>query len=376
MTEISISAYAAPRTDPLIPRLYECCDTPDAWRDLLDDFSAEMGAVSAVVQRLRLDGVRAHSFWIVHDTRINMRGYESLISDTGNPRLEGKRFPNAAKRLVFDDDLFAPEESSLKQSLQDRLAQLGLGKFLGCLIPVDDNEFVALALHREMGAPGDFSAYQLERLVQLQHHFTKAARLSGLVARGRVLGNVMDATLNRLRFGVVVCGIDGLVVWANSLAEAILSRSPQLRLHNGRLCCTSSARQRQLAQALANQSSAARPTWLRFDSGSGLLQIALQKLQNARENGPFFMVVVSDGHSHGQVAPEALQELFSLTTAEARLASAFAAGATLENYASARGIGLGTVRYQIKQVFSKTGAKSQADLMRQILCCAAAQIIE
>ena len=375
MTEITIS-YAAPRTDPLIPRLYECCDTPDAWRDLLDDFSAEMGAVSAVVQRLRLDSVRAHSFWMVHDTRIDMRAYQSLISDTGNPRLEGKRFHNAARRLVFDDDLFAPEEFSLKQSLQERLAQLGLGKFLGCLVPFDDNEFVALALHREVGTPGDFSAYQLERLAQLQHHFTKAARLSGLVARGRVLGNVMDSTLNRLRFGVIVCRIDGHVIWANSLAEAMLSRNPQLRLHNGRLYCTSSARQQQLAQALTNQSREARPTWLRLDSGHGLLQIALQKLHNTREDGPFFIVAVSDGQSYGQVAPEALQELFGLTTAEARLASAFAAGATLENYASARGIGLGTVRYQIKQVFSKSGAKSQADLMRRILCCAAAQIIE
>ena len=63
-----------------------------------------------------------------------------------------------------------------------------------------------------------------------------------------------------------------------------------------------------------------------------------------------------------------------LTAAEARLTSAFVSGVPLEEYAQRRGVGLGTVRFQMKQVLAKTGTNRQADLVRRILCSAAAQL--
>ncbi|MCP1612676.1 DNA-binding CsgD family transcriptional regulator [Azospirillum lipoferum] len=74
------------------------------------------------------------------------------------------------------------------------------------------------------------------------------------------------------------------------------------------------------------------------------------------------------------VPAEALVALFGLTVAEASLANVFVSGLTLEEYAQRRGAGLGTVCFQMKQVLARTGTNRQADLVRRVLCSAAAQL--
>ncbi|MGF2508686.1 helix-turn-helix transcriptional regulator, partial [Ralstonia pseudosolanacearum] len=80
----------------------------------------------------------------------------------------------------------------------------------------------------------------------------------------------------------------------------------------------------------------------------------------------------SDGNLAGEIPAAALAALFDLTEAESRLASALVQGDTLEQYAQRRGVSIGTVRYQLKQVLSKTGTNRQSELMRKVLCSAAA----
>jgi DNA-binding CsgD family transcriptional regulator len=58
-----------------------------------------------------------------------------------------------------------------------------------------------------------------------------------------------------------------------------------------------------------------------------------------------------------------LQDLFDLTPAEARVAHGIAAGKTVHDLAREAGLALGTIRQQLKSVFSKTGVSRQADLV-------------
>jgi DNA-binding CsgD family transcriptional regulator len=58
-----------------------------------------------------------------------------------------------------------------------------------------------------------------------------------------------------------------------------------------------------------------------------------------------------------------IQDLFDLTPAEARVARGIAAGKTVHDLADEAGIAAGTVRQQLKSVFSKTGVSRQADLV-------------
>jgi DNA-binding CsgD family transcriptional regulator len=82
----------------------------------------------------------------------------------------------------------------------------------------------------------------------------------------------------------------------------------------------------------------------------------------ARE--PAALVLVSDPDEAPMVPREVLIQLFGLTPAEARLALALGAGESLEDAAETFGVGLTTVRTQLRQVFAKTDTNRQADLVR------------
>jgi DNA-binding CsgD family transcriptional regulator len=58
-----------------------------------------------------------------------------------------------------------------------------------------------------------------------------------------------------------------------------------------------------------------------------------------------------------------IQDLFNLTPAEARVARGIASGKTVHDLANEAGLAAGTVRQQLKSVFSKTGLSRQADLV-------------
>jgi len=58
---------------------------------------------------------------------------------------------------------------------------------------------------------------------------------------------------------------------------------------------------------------------------------------------------------------------FSLTPTESRVASALFKGMTVKDYAFTAGIKVSTVRFHLKQIYSKTGAHRQPDLVRILL---------
>ena len=66
----------------------------------------------------------------------------------------------------------------------------------------------------------------------------------------------------------------------------------------------------------------------------------------------------------------ALQAVFGLTPAEARLAARVSTGAKLETITDEAGIAKETGRNQLKSIFAKTGVHSQAELVA--LCGSAA----
>ena len=66
------------------------------------------------------------------------------------------------------------------------------------------------------------------------------------------------------------------------------------------------------------------------------------------------------------IEADRLRAWFNLTATEARLAAALAAGKSLQDYASERGVTIEAARYLLKGAFRKTGAESQAQLVALI----------
>lgn len=71
------------------------------------------------------------------------------------------------------------------------------------------------------------------------------------------------------------------------------------------------------------------------------------------------------------VDPYLLAMTFDLTPAESRLAALLVNGRSTEECATEIGVKISTVRTQLLSIFRKTGAGSQADLVRLVLSAAA-----
>jgi DNA-binding CsgD family transcriptional regulator len=74
------------------------------------------------------------------------------------------------------------------------------------------------------------------------------------------------------------------------------------------------------------------------------------------------ILVLRDLDAERRPPLEILSEVFSLTAAEARIASMIAVGLSPEEIAGELQISLGTVRYQVKAIFGKTATHRQSEL--------------
>jgi len=67
------------------------------------------------------------------------------------------------------------------------------------------------------------------------------------------------------------------------------------------------------------------------------------------------------------IAPEHIVDALGLTWAEASLAAALAAGISVQEYAEQQILGLCTVRWHLKNIFKRTGARSQVELVGMLV---------
>ena len=74
------------------------------------------------------------------------------------------------------------------------------------------------------------------------------------------------------------------------------------------------------------------------------------------------LVVFRDREGSRSAAVDQLKAAFGLTTAEAEVACAIAQGVVLTEIAKARGVAVGTVRNQLKTIFTKFGVTRQIDV--------------
>jgi len=176
--------------------------------------------------------------------------------------------------------------------------------------------------------------------------------------------------LGTMRMGAILVAIDGRVAYVNDAAREALGHDLGLALRGDRVVALASDTRRKLATAL-NQ--ACRPPFIDgavlLEAGRGnrvskplrvLSMARIASLPRSTEEGQALLCI---GGAR-QRAPEApmLAQLFGLTTAESVLMASIAGGLRLRECAQRRGVSLATVRAQLRNVFVKTGAATQADL--------------
>lgn len=358
--------------------VYRCVEQPQRWQGWLDSLCEHTGAHSAVLQLIELQADAVHIVWQAGDSRTSRLQHQRAgrLTGVGNPRVDRRRILRHANRVVSDDDLFERDDPG-RQALQQALAQAGLGAFLGHLVAQEGERYIGIALHREAGTGDGFDHSAPACLTALAPHVGQAAGLGQRWQHAQSQARQLQAHLDLLRCAAVVCDEAGAVQWTNRSARQLLQAGSPLGVQAGLLRGAQPAQTAQLRQEIAAAARAAciadsAPRWLALARDGRSLHIALQG-QPADDGPARVLLMITDSRSLVDTPADTWRQLLGVTPAEARLVAALAQGRTLEAHAAQRGVSLGTVRNQLKQVLAKTGTKRQAELVRLALGSAAAQ---
>jgi DNA-binding CsgD family transcriptional regulator len=367
-----MSPHLSTLTDKTLLDLYASAAEPARWPRALDQLCLQTGARSAVAVAFSLDNGRTQIHWKAMDSRAGRIQFppDSNVPTNSNPRVDHRRVLRSLNRIIDDEGWFDPGDEACRR-LQQQLAAVGWGRFIGTLQEVSPGVFLALDLHRALDDPLDFGTAQVGYLAALTPHLRQAFVLTDRLQESLMHDRRLREHLDRLRCGIVLCDAAARVHWLNGTAERLLTTGP-LRLVAARLRGNSTADTAQLMHELAEAEAASGTVrYLRLGHGEGTRHVAIQAASQ-----PSTMVLILTSASRGADIPtDALIRLFGLTPTEARLVAALATGSTVEQYAQQRGVSVGTARVQLKQVQAKTGARRQAELVGLVLSSAAAHLV-
>lgn len=186
---------------------------------------------------------------------------------------------------------------------------------------------------------------------------------------GRVLLDLLDEA-------VMVLDLQGRIVYCNASADEILAGRPGLTLVRGldrqwRLC---DAIVLEAVHEVTGLGCGRRPQRrvVVLPSGNGVARLVLQvcPCPPARGlSGPHVVVRLHEPCAIGTEAIDAtvMRESFDLTAVEAEVALALAQGRSPAEISRQRGVSRTTTAFHLRNLFAKTGARRQPELVRVLL---------
>jgi DNA-binding CsgD family transcriptional regulator len=230
---------------------------------------------------------------------------------------------------------------------------------------------------------GFFEPEHVRRAHALAPHLVRAGEIARQLRVAGDLTTALAGAADESPHGVVVLDQRGLVGFTSDKAGQILSHGDGIAIRCSRLAAAAPAAHRSLSEAIHDAAvspklgSAPRATFVSIPRHSlarpyQLLVCPIPARSREESFGAWdpeaaVLVLISDPSAERRPDEEALRLLFGLTPALARLAAALAMGATLAEYAEARGITVGTARNQLKELFARTATSRQAELVRLLL---------
>lgn len=176
-------------------------------------------------------------------------------------------------------------------------------------------------------------------------------------------GELAGYILSHVREVVIVLARDGRVSFANPAARRLLARRDPLLVRRGRLTTASSVQSLAVDRAIdAVCSSNDMRTETVVLRASASLPLMLTVICLDHCNGESILVLASDGHVDAAGLLPSLRYCFGLTTSEAEVASALAAGRSSGSIAASRGVRVNTIRTQIKSIAAKLGCATQSQI--------------
>ncbi len=257
------------------------------------------------------------------------------------------------------------------------LAHLGLRYFLGAVLEHTPEKIALLSVQRTR-KQGHVDNREVALMQRLFPHYQRA---HDMMTRLKVAGdgrNLLENTLDWLSDGVALLRADGDIVYANQALRAFAQRGDGCRILDRAIEFVSPDAQRRFGAALSavlrigDPSCDAHPTDFPAPRSEAMPAyiVSVRPLMSGQTHASQhahaeIMVLIRDPLWRYTAASRILQEMFSLTNAEAHLAQALCNGTTTGSYAIERHVSLNTVYSHLKRIREKTGCKSVPELIHK-----------
>lgn len=371
---IAVAQPDAPDLE-LVADLYDAVGEPDRLREVMERVAGVIGCDAAYFKMIDRAAGR-----VMIGTGGGMpegsdRDYleHYLHTDVRVPRVD-----RAPPRQILDDrQVILPAEQRRSAFHNEFLPKYDLGYLLHVNLSRSP-ALTSIVTCAQSAGRGEFAARQSRTLEAYVPHFERAG---GLYLRLLRLGGqavLMSAAFDGLPIPGMILKGDGELIFANVLATERLAAGDGVMVRQGKLAALDPQADVVLSQAIRAAALADGGNGAADDNGVLLIRRTSGRPSYRLEVRPLparsgfrreataaaVLVFLYDPEARANCQERMLRKLYRLTPAEAALALAVGAGASLREYALQRGVTFGTVRYQIKQVLAKTDCRRQADLIR------------
>lgn len=285
--------------------------------------------------------------------------------------------PGAYLRLpagtaMSTDRLFTPEQNAADRFYNEYFLPIGLIETLGGPLYSDQGNFAMIALIRgEDRRP--FDDDDVAHLERLMPHITRALQLRRVFFRVDAKSLGLQATVDSFQAGLVLLGEDGGALFVNAAMQAIARRGDGFALdRNGRPLPANIEARRRFDGLLGEVTEGGAGGILALPRNSGRDYVVLVAPAPApsgqsewERRGPAgAIVVVHDPEVGPANTSDILGQGLGLPRGAARLVAALAADDDLKSFAAAEGTTIHTARFHLRTALARTGAKTQAELVR------------
>ena len=253
----------------------------------------------------------------------------------------------------------------------DFLSRHGIHAMSHLVVTNTDGRISEVAIHRRQ----DFDRADLRVLGRLYPHLRRAFDFSVRLNHADLYQAAAFEALERLDRAALLVDAAARVLFANRPAEQLFHDGAGLRLHAGSLSAEVAAEAARLRRAIGqcHAPDSTEPATLPISRGSARAPLSVS-IVPVRSSGPLAMptavramVLIIDPEQSKKPPAELLRQRFGLTRAEAALALEIVRGEGVQAAADRLHVSQSTARTHLVRVFSKTGTRRQAELVRLLL---------
>jgi len=362
----------------LVALIYDAASNPDAWPLLLESLAELIGGHAVNLGYVRTG---APAMWVAASARwdpASLGDYDRYYGERDPWKLAGIRKGMFRQGLVGLSDQVVPRtELERTEFYNDYARKLGLRGGIAGVI-VNDGQSIAL-INASCLPNTTFGGDEIDLFKLLLPHLERALQIHERFIRLESENEATADAFDQLPVAMILTDSKGRVLLINGAASAILASGDGLRVDRGNLTARTPREnaelQRLVAECAATTSGkglrAGGPHVVSRASGMRSLRLLVTPVRAsnryAPRGGALAAIFISDPEQPIQASDELLRQFHGLTAAEARLASLLAGGLTLQEATETLGITANTARGYLKNAFSKTGVRTQAQLVRVVL---------